>query len=133
MSTISISLGALAQEELFSNGANNTDSPFKGLHVEGENTDSEVSPNQPHTMVAEGDDLSARWALMQDFANEVNSIGYEYRPVSQNSNSFAGGALQRAGFFGPGNEFPERFDHQLASILRVAKSNPCAFPVLKRR
>jgi hypothetical protein len=37
---------------------------------------------------------------MQDFANEVNSIGYEYRPVSQNSNSFAGGALQRAGFSG---------------------------------
>jgi hypothetical protein len=65
-------------------------------------------------MVAEGDDLSSRWTLMQDFANEVNSIGYEYRPISQNSNSFAGGALQRAGFLGPGNEFPERFDRQLA-------------------
>ena len=51
---------------------------------------------------------------MQDFANEVNSTGYEYRPISQNSNSFAGGAPQRAGFLGPGNEFPERFDRQLA-------------------
>jgi hypothetical protein len=50
---------------------------------------------------------------MKDFADEVNSIGYEYRPTSQNSNSFAGGALQRGGFLGPGNAFPERFDHQL--------------------
>jgi hypothetical protein len=50
---------------------------------------------------------------MNDFADEVNSIGYEYRPASQNSNSFAGGALQRGGFLGPGNAFPERFDHQL--------------------
>ena len=43
----------------------------------------------------------------------MNSIGYEYRPKSQNSNSFAGGALQRAGYLGLGNEFPERFDSQL--------------------
>lgn len=64
-------------------------------------------------MVAEGDDLSSRWGLMEDFANEVKSTGYEYRPKSQNSNSFAGGALQRAGFFGPGTKFPERFDRQL--------------------
>jgi hypothetical protein len=64
-------------------------------------------------MVAEGDDLRSQWGLMEDFANEVKSTGYEYRPKSQNSNSFAGGALQRAGLFGPGTEFPERFDHQL--------------------
>src|SRR5438445_671133 len=50
---------------------------------------------------------------MQNYDDEVNSIGYEYRPISQNSNSFAGGALQRAGFYGPGTEFPERFDSQL--------------------
>src|SRR4051812_7038513 len=64
-------------------------------------------------MVAEGDDLSSRWALIKGFADEVNSIGYEYRPASQNSNSFAGGALERGGFFGRGNAFPERFGHQL--------------------
>jgi hypothetical protein len=103
-------LGAFAREELLSNGTNNTDSPFQRLQINPEHIDSEVSLNQPHTMVAEGDDLSPRWALMRDFADEVNSTGYEYRPVSQNSNSFAGGALQRAGFFGPGTEFPERFD-----------------------
>jgi hypothetical protein len=101
-------LGAFAREELLSDGTKNTDSPFQRLRAlpKGENEEDATSLNQPHTMVAEGDDLSARWALMQDFANEVNSIGYEYRPISQNSNSLAGGALQRGGFLGPGNEFP---------------------------
>src|SRR5712691_1187559 len=106
-------LGAFVREEVFSDGKNNLDSAFQRLMADPERKDRDVSPNQPHTMVAEGDDLSSRWALMQDFADEVNSIGYEYRPISQNSNSFAGGALQRAGFFGPGTEFPERFDSQL--------------------
>jgi hypothetical protein len=100
---------------VFSDGTNNRDSPFQRLQARPDKDfkDSDASLNQPHTMIAEGDDLSSRWALMQDFADEVNSIGYEYRPISQNSNSFAGGALQRAGFFGPGSEFPERFDSQL--------------------
>jgi hypothetical protein len=105
---------AFSGEELSSDGVKNTDSPFQRLQVPPELIDSEISLDQPHTLVAEGADLSSRWALMQDFASEVNSIGYEYRPKSQNSNSFAGGALQRAGFLGPGNEFPERFDRQLA-------------------
>ena len=103
-------LVAAGREEIFSDGVSNRDSPFQRLQAErGEGREA----SQPHTMVAEGDDLSSRWALMEGFADEVNSIGYEYRPVSQNSNSFAGGALQRAGFFGPGTEFPERFDRQL--------------------
>jgi hypothetical protein len=112
-------LGAFIREEILSDGAHNTDSPFQRLQAK--TTDQRLQPktigedsaaplNQPHTMVAEGDDLSPRRALMRDFADEVNSTGYEYRPISQNSNSFAGGALQRAGFFGPGTEFPERFD-----------------------
>jgi len=102
-------LVASGREEIFSDGANNRDSPFQRLRA-WTDRDREVSLNQPHTMVAEGDDLSARWARMQNFADEVNSIGYEYRPISQNSNSFAGAALQRAGLYGPGTEFPERFD-----------------------
>jgi hypothetical protein len=106
-------LKAFLYEELLSDGANSTDSPFRRLQVKPQRIDSDISLNQPHTMVAEGDDLSPRWALMRDFADEVNSTGYEYRPISQNSNSFAGGALQRAGFLGPGNEFPERFNCQL--------------------
>jgi hypothetical protein len=103
-------LGAFVREELFSDGANIRDSPFGRLQVRPEHIDSDASLNQPHTMIAEGEDLSSRWALMQDLADEVNSIGYEYRPISQNSNSFAGGALQRAGFFGPGTAVPERFN-----------------------
>jgi hypothetical protein len=34
---------------------------------------------------------------MQGLADEVALVGYEYRPISQNSNTFAGNALQRAG------------------------------------
>jgi hypothetical protein len=64
---------------------------------------------------------------MKEFADEVNSIGDEYRPTSQNSNPFAGGALQRGGFLGPGNAFPEKFDHQLVfdlcSILLVRRDS----------
>src|ERR1700731_2364593 len=58
-------LGAFVREELFSDGANNTDSPFQRLRVNPEHTDSDISINQPHTMVAEGDDLSSWWALMR--------------------------------------------------------------------
>jgi hypothetical protein len=104
---------AFSDAELASDDAKRRDSPFQRLKADPERTDTETSLNRPHTMVAEADDLSSRWALMNDFADEVNSTGYEYRPVSQNSNSFAGGALQRAGFFGPGTKFPERFDRQL--------------------
>jgi hypothetical protein len=105
-------MGAFLREEALSDGANNTDSPFGRLRVEPQKTDSGSALDQPRTMIAEGDDLSSQWALMRDFADEVNSTGYEYRPISQNSNSFAGGALQRAGFFGPGTASPERFDSQ---------------------
>jgi hypothetical protein len=105
-------LVAFLRAEGLSEDTNNLDSPFKRLQAL-PGRDSNVSLSRPHTMVAEGDDLSPQWALMEDFADEVNSTGYEYRPKSQNSNSFAGGALQRAGFFGPGTEFPERFDRQL--------------------
>jgi len=65
LNTILISWGAFAREELLSNGTNNTDSPFQRLQINPEHIDSEVSLNQPHTMVAEGDDLSPRWALMR--------------------------------------------------------------------
>jgi hypothetical protein len=130
-------LGAFIREEALSDGTNNRDSPFGRLQT-ATKRDTDVSLNQPHTLVAEGDDLSARWALMQDFADEVNSIGYEYRPLSQNSNSFAGAALQRGGFFGPGNKFPERFDGQLVvdpvsgetkSLYTPGFENPLTNPI----
>ena len=82
---------AFVLEEVFSDGTNNRDSPFgrlKGV----ESADGDASMNRPHTMIGEGNDLSARWALMQGYSDEVNSFGFEYRPKSQNSDSFAGGA-----------------------------------------
>jgi len=107
---------------------NNTDSPFGRLKADVEHTDSNTSLNQPYTMIAEGDDLSPHWGLMRDFADEVNSTGYEYRPLSQNSNSFAAGALQRGGFLGPGNKFPERFNRQGAFDPASGETSPRFVP-----
>jgi hypothetical protein len=106
--------GAFLKEEVLSDGVNNTDSPFGRLQADPVRIDRNISLNQPYTMIAEGDDLSPQWALMRGFADEVNSTGYEYRPYSQNSNSFAGGALQRAGLMGSGSKVPERFNEQPA-------------------
>jgi hypothetical protein len=120
-------LGAFLREEMLSDGVSNTDSPFGQLKAR-ENSDTDTAPNQPHTMIAEGDDLSPHWALMRGFADEVNSTGYEYRPISQNSNSFAAGALQRGGFLGPGSRFPERFNRQSAFDPGTGESGPRHVP-----
>ena len=118
---------AFILEEVFSDGTNNRDSPFGRLKgVEGR--DADVSMNHPHTLIAEGNDLSARWALMQGYSDEVNSTGFEYRPVSQNSDSFAGGALQRGGYFGPGTEFPERFSNLLVFDPGSGETRPVYVP-----
>jgi hypothetical protein len=124
---------AFIREEELSDGTNNTDSPFGRLKADVEHADSNTSLNQPYTMIAEGDDLSPHWGLMRDFADEVNSTGYEYRPISQNSNSFAAGALQRGGFLGPGNRFPERFNRQGAFDPASGNTGRDTFPVLRRR
>ena len=121
-------LGAFFREEALSDGVNNTDSPFGRLKVDPEAINSDTSLSQPYTMIAEGNDLSPHWALMRDFADEVNSTGYEYRPMSQNSNSFAAGALQRAGLLGPGSQFPERFNRQSAFDPETGQSGPRYVP-----
>ncbi len=87
---------AFISEEVFSSGAKNTDSPFKRMEIT-EKVTSDTSINTPFTLISEGSDLSAKWALMQGLGDEVKLVGYEYRPVSQNSNTFVGNALQRAG------------------------------------
>ena len=51
---------------------------------------------------------------MKRFGTDVNATGYEYRPTSQNSNSFVAGALKQAGLLGPGTVLPEIFDRLIA-------------------
>ena len=83
--------------------------------------DKYTAPVLPHMMIAEGDDLSSRWARMKEFGDEVNKTGYEYHPSSQNSNSFAAEALRRGGFFGSGTAFPEMtLDDRLLAIDPVS-------------
>lgn len=109
-------LGAFLREEVWSDGANNRDSPLQRLQAQhkDERERYAAAPGQPHTLIAEGDDLSSKWDQMKRFGDDVNATGYEYRPYSQNSNSFAAGALKRAGFFGPGTAFPEISDRLIA-------------------
>jgi hypothetical protein len=91
--------------------------PFGKLQSELESIkDKDAAPVLPHTMIAEGDDLSSHWARMKEFGDEVNKTGYEYHPTSQNSNSFAAEALRRGGFFGPGTAFPEILDDRLLAV-----------------
>jgi hypothetical protein len=95
-------------------GIINTDSRFRRLRAkEGEGVDPDAL-DKPHTMIASGDDLSSQWDQMKRFGASVNATGYEYRPTSQNSNSFAAGALKQAGLLGPGAAFPEVFDRLIA-------------------
>lgn len=124
---------ATVREEAFSSGADNTDSRFQRLRAKSETVKSDGAATGPRTMIAEGDDLSSAWAKMVRFGDEVNSTGYEYRPYSQNSNSFAAAALKHAGFFGPGTAFPEFSERLIAFDPVSGKANPAFVTGFDRR
>ena len=105
---------AFLQEEKFSDGVRNTDSPFRRLRARHEESAGGAALEKQHTMIASDDDLSRQWNRMKEFGEKVNATGYEYRPLSQNSNSFAAGALRQAGLVGPGTALPEILDWLVA-------------------
>ncbi|MBV9064276.1 MAG: hypothetical protein JO004_00725 [Methylobacteriaceae bacterium] len=122
---------AFVQEEALSDGASNRDSPFGRLKAQvAQGNGADVQ--EPYTPIAEDDDLSDQWDRMTRFGKDVNSIGYEYRPYSQNSNSFAAGALRRGGLFGPGTAFPELFDHQIAIDPETGRTMSVSVPGFDR-
>lgn len=100
---------AFLKEEYGSDGVRNTDSPFRRLRAKEGKVEESMAPTKPHTMIAAGHSLKSQWDRMKRFGDEVNATGYEYRPTSQNSNSFAAEALRRAGLLGPGTALPEAF------------------------
>jgi hypothetical protein len=106
---------AFSNDERQPDGTSNTDSPFRRLKAHrGEGIGAEAL-YKPHTMIAGEDDLSSRWDRMKRFADSVNATGYEYRPYSQNSNSFAAEALKRGGLLGPGTVLPEISDRLIVN------------------
>jgi hypothetical protein len=118
---------AFYAEEGRSTGIDNTDSPFGRLRGHPSQS-SETVVSEPHTVVTEGNNLRAQWNRMLDFSNRVNSIGYEYRPYSQNSNSFAAGALKHAGLLGPGTASPELSDRLMVVDPTTGESNSFSVP-----
>jgi len=85
------------------------------------------------TVIADGEDLRSQWNRMLDFSNRVNSTGYEYRPYSHNSNSFAANALKHAGLLGPGTVTPEIFDRLIAVDPSTGDTRSVSVPGFNRR
>lgn len=83
-------------------GRPNPISPFGRLFVQSErrwddSRDVRADNKKPYRILAEGDDLSGAWERIRDTARDVNKTGYWYRALSQNSNTFAAAAAERAG------------------------------------
>lgn len=81
-------------------GVNNQDSPFGSIVVHRREARA-MDLDNPVEDIASGADLSGKWDAIVAYADQVASEGYEYRPVTQNSNSFAAGALSAAGLRAP--------------------------------
>ncbi|WP_156434631.1 hypothetical protein [Bradyrhizobium lablabi] len=114
-------------------GIINTDSRLRRLKAkEGQGVGPDAL-NKPHTMIASGDDLSSQWDQMKKFGAGVNATGYEYRPKSQNSNSFAAGALKQAGFVRPGTVLPEIFDRLIAADPANGRAHAVRVPGFDQR
>jgi len=125
---------AYLAEEWLSDGIRNTDSPFRRLRAkEGDEGIGIAALDKPHTMIASGDDLSSQWDQMKRFGAGVNATGYEYRPISQNSNSFAAGALKHAGFLGLGTVLPEIFDRLIAADPANGRAHAVHVPGFDQR
>jgi hypothetical protein len=123
---------AFLREEGQSSGAENRDSPFGRLQARPERAVGGTFDG-PMTVIAEGEDLRSQWNRMLDFSKRVNSTGYEYRPYSQNSNSFAANALKHAGLLGPGTATPEIFDRLIAVDPSTGDARSVSVPGFDRR
>jgi hypothetical protein len=124
---------AFSSEERQLDGTRNTDSPFRRLRAHRDKGSGAASLDKPHTMIASGDDLSSRWDRMKRFADSMNATGYEYRPYSQNSNSFAAGALKQGGLLGPGTVLPEIFDRLIVNDPANGGAHAVRVPGFDRR
>jgi hypothetical protein len=80
---------------LISDPHNNT--PFVKSRMDDYYTQDYMGKEFPHSVAAQGNDLSAKWATIVKTYAAAGSMHLTYSPVSQNSNSMAGEALRRAG------------------------------------
>ncbi|TBC87276.1 calcium-binding protein (plasmid) [Rhizobium leguminosarum] len=97
-------LSDLINEEIYSDS--NTDSPWDRIKITRENlsTDSDIYDGYPAAEVIQGADLSHIWDLMTQAVELIEAVGYEYRPLSQNSNTLVRSLLEAAGLNLPNPE-----------------------------
>jgi hypothetical protein len=86
-----------------------------GKIVAGERPPDEVERTYAYENISEGADLSSNWAKMQLFVSGFNSVGFIYRGEHQNSNTFAGAALEAG-------ELPGATEkHNLATLAQLRR------------
>ena len=123
-------LNATFLEEVWLFGETNTDSQFGAIVAES----GEAKPGhfgRPEETVITGDDLSGQWEAIERAGRDIAG-NYEYRPLSQNSNTFVAHALEKAGlppatgtadtgetFNIPGAD--EGFTNRISSVSDVAE------------
>ncbi|NNH67135.1 calcium-binding protein [Rhizobium laguerreae] len=97
-------LSDLINEEIYSDS--NNDSPWGRINITRENLspDSDIYDGYPAAEVIEGADLSHIWDLMTQAVELVEAVGYEYRPLSPNSNTLVRSLLEAAGLNLPNPE-----------------------------
>ena len=88
-------LGAAFDEEVWLFDETNTDSPFGALRTIVDEAKA-GHLDRPSETIATGNDLSAKWERIVKAAQDVDG-NFEYRPISQNSNTFVFHALKEAG------------------------------------
>lgn len=118
--------GAFLNEELFSSGVRNRDSQF-GRLVATEREGKPKDRERPFENIYEAEDLSREWNTIRATTQMVNERGYEYRPRSQNSNTFAFVALRSAGLNASGTGYDpatRKSKYHLLPGRDYALSNP---------
>lgn len=93
---------AFFDEEFLSSGTRNRDSKY-GTIVAMDRKGEPDDLGRPFENLREAANLSTEWNAIRATAKMVNELGFEYRPRSQNSNTFAFAALRAAGLNASGH------------------------------
>ncbi|SCW87365.1 hypothetical protein SAMN02927900_05924, partial [Rhizobium mongolense subsp. loessense] len=119
----------LINEEIYSDS--NTDSPWGRIIIRSDDLllGNDIYDGVPAVEVVEGIDLSDIWNLMQQAVDLIEAVGYEYRPLSQNSNTLVRSLLETVGLNLPNPEgYPIPGAHNTLQDPLNPPANACLAP-----